>query len=105
MPWKVTLGGKLIEKGRYNLVSIWDELTDRDMEDFIPGLEPLGTLSLRWLQCIGNRFADAVEEFSGAGRAFTVDVVDEYGQDAFVSPTARNFVTPARWSELRAVLD
>jgi hypothetical protein len=76
------------------------------MEDFIPGLEPLGSLSLKWLDCIGERFADAVKEFCDSSNAVFMgtDVVDQQGEDIYVSRNCRNQVTGARWTTLTASL-
>jgi hypothetical protein len=76
------------------------------MKDFIPGLEPLGSLSVKWLDCIGERFADAIGEYCAhAGVGFMVaDIVDEQGEDVFVSPSCRNQVSGSRWVDLRASL-
>ncbi len=120
MPYALTWGGDALASGTYNIVSIWKELTnpkirtlggltvqiDVDENKFLPGLAPWGCLSMQWIRCIGERFADAVIEYSVQHNAafMRVDVVDTDGQDQFVSSTARNAVTDSRWSQLRATL-
>jgi len=107
MPWKVRLNGATISQGSYDVISVWDELVANGLKDFVPGLEPLGSLSLKWLDCIGARFADAVAEFcqSKSAAFMGVDLADEAGQDVFVASTCRNYVTPSRWTELKSGLE
>jgi len=122
MPYRIEFGKTTLAEGRYTLISIWNELSNPpvavlvreqglnpeapDPDKFIPDLAPMGPLSLRWLHCIGDRFADAVTEFGNAKGApyMGVDLADDDGQDVFVSVRCRNWVTPERWQDLHAVL-
>jgi len=127
MPWTINVGGEEPVSGAYTLVSIWSEISAPkavftainipveqtiqgvDPDRFIPGTDPMGTLGLRWLYCIGQRLVLATREFEatkGAGTVFMAhDLVDDEGHDAFVSARCRDYVPANRWSELTVKLN
>jgi hypothetical protein len=107
MPYVVRAAHKVIKASQYDLITISNELTRHEKtKHFVLGIEPLGCLSLQWLNCLGERFADAIQEVCNQeGVPFLgIDLVDEDGQDVFVSPRARDHVSPERWQVLRSDL-
>jgi hypothetical protein len=106
MPASAKIGHTKIWEHTYDIISIWDEFVSEGMSDFIPGLEPLGSISLKWIDCIGERFADAIEEYSKSKNTSFMgsDLVDSENQDVFVSPAAKDDLTGARWLELKSLL-
>ena len=107
IPWKVVLKGETLAEGKYDpFTFLYDLNVFTDTEGTSVGLEPLGGLGLRWLVCIAEEFADAVQDyFKSVKQPFlSRDLVDENGRDVFVSPAAADLVLPERWEKLKADL-